>query len=62
MNIGLDGLIYQAWPVVSWFAILGEVGANTVFGFVVFAVAAALPDAMSRGRFSRRSTLSRRQW
>jgi rod shape-determining protein MreD len=62
MNIGLDGLIHQAWPVVSWFAILGEVGANTVFGFVVFAAAAALPDAMSRGRFSRRSTLSRRQW
>lgn len=62
MALGLDGLIHQAWPVVSWLAILGEVGANTLFGFAVFVAAAALPDAMSRGRFSRRNSLSRRQW
>ena len=62
MTIGLDGLIHQAWPAVSWLAILGEAGANTVFGFAVFVAAAALPDAMSRGRMSRRGTLSRRQW
>lgn len=62
MALGLDGLLHQAWPVVSWMAILGEVGLNTLFGVIVFVAAAALPDAMSRGRFSRRNSLSRRQW
>lgn len=62
MTIGLDNMIHQAWPAVSWFAILGEVGANTVFGFAIFVAAGAVPDAMGRGRFRRGTSLSRRQW
>ena len=62
MTIGLDALIHQDWPPVSWAAILGELAANTVVGFVVFSVGAALPGTLSRGRLRRRSGLGRRQW
>ena len=62
MAIGLDGLIHLAWPPVSWTAVLGEVAANTVCAFVVFAVANALPGAMARGRLRGRTSFGRRQW
>jgi rod shape-determining protein MreD len=62
MAIGLDGMIHQAWPPVSWAAILGETVANTVVGFIVFSAASAVPGAVNRGRFRRRGSWSRRQW
>ena len=62
MTIGLDGLIHQAWPPVSWAAILGETAANTVVGFLAFWAAVALPGTVARGRLRRRSSWGRRQW
>ncbi len=62
MAIGLDGLIHQEWPAVSLLGVLGEVTANAVFGFVVFAAAGALPGTLARGRMRRRTSFGRRQW
>lgn len=62
MSVGLDGLIHQQWPPLSWTAVLGELVANTVFGFLVFAAANALPGAVARGRIRRRTSFDRRQW
>jgi rod shape-determining protein MreD len=59
---GLNGLIDQHWPGVSWTAILSETGLNALAGLLVFHATEALPAALERGRMSRRSTLSRRQW
>jgi hypothetical protein len=41
---------------------LWETVVNAVCGLVLFLAADALPNAVSRGRMSRRSSLSRRQW
>jgi hypothetical protein len=62
MTIGLDAMIHQEWPAVPWVALAGETAANAVFGFLLFAVAAALPGMTGRGRFGRRSGIGRRQW
>lgn len=62
MTIGLDAMIHQAWPPVSWTAILGETAANTIAGFIAFSAALMLPGAMSRGRLRHRSSWGRRQW
>jgi rod shape-determining protein MreD len=58
----LVGLIDQHWPGVSWPAILGETALNALAGLVAFHATEAVPAAIERGRMSRRSTLSRRQW
>ena len=62
LMLSVTGLIDQRWPNISWPAMLGETGVNAVCGLIVFLAAEALPDAISRGRMSRRSSLSRRQW
>jgi rod shape-determining protein MreD len=62
LMLGLTGLIDQQVPAVAWGAILGETGLNAVVGLIAFQATEALPAALERGRMSRRSTLSRRQW
>jgi len=62
LMLSVTGLIDQRWPNISWPAMLGETGVNAVCGLIAFLAAEALPDAISRGRMSRRSSLSRRQW
>jgi rod shape-determining protein MreD len=62
LMLSVAGLIDQHWPHISWPAMLGETGVNAVCGLIAFLAAEALPDAISRGRMSRRSSLSRRQW
>lgn len=60
--VGLQGMIGQAWPGLSWSALLSETVINALIGFVAFQVTETLPEAMERGRLSRRSSLSRRNW
>jgi rod shape-determining protein MreD len=62
LMLGLQGLIDQRWPGVAWGAMLAETGINTISAFVVFQVTASLPGVVDRGRASRRSGLSKRQW
>lgn len=62
LMLGLTGLIDQQMPALAWGAILGETGLNAVVGLIAFQATEALPAALERGRSSRRSTLSRRQW
>jgi rod shape-determining protein MreD len=51
------GLLDQRWTAMLW-----ETVVNSACGLMLFLAADALPNAMSRGRMSRRSSLSRRQW
>ncbi len=60
--LGLQGLIDQQWPGLSWTAMLGETAINAACGLVAFHVTDALPSAYNRGRMSRRSSWDRRQW
>jgi rod shape-determining protein MreD len=60
--VGLHALIDLKWPTVPWPAILGETALNSVCALIVFQASEALPGAMARGRQSRRSGLSKRQW
>jgi rod shape-determining protein MreD len=60
--LGLQGMIDQQWPQISGAALVGETVINAIIGFVAFQVTESLPGAVARGRFSRRSTFSRRQW
>jgi rod shape-determining protein MreD len=60
--LALYGLIEQHWPVVPWTAILVETGVNALAGLIAFQAGEGLPGALARGRVSRRSSLSRRQW
>ena len=62
LMVGLVGLIDQHWPGLSWTAILSETALNAVVGLLAFHATEAVPAALERGRMSRRSTLSRRQW
>ena len=55
-------LINQQWPAMPWTAMLWETGINALCSVVAFAAAEAVPGAVARGRDSRRSSLSRRQW
>jgi rod shape-determining protein MreD len=55
-------IIEQRWPGVPWGAMLSETLLNALAGLVLFQAHEALPGAVSRGRMSRRSSLSRRQW
>ena len=60
--LGLQAMIDERWPGVSWQSVIGETLINALIGFVAFQVTEALPGAMARGRLSRRSSLSRRNW
>jgi hypothetical protein len=60
--VGLQAMIDQQWPAVSVTALVSETLINALIGFVAFQVTESLPGAVSRGRFSRRSSLSRRNW
>lgn len=62
LMLSFYGLIDQRWPQVWWAAMLWETVVNSACGLALFLAAAAVPNAMSRGRMSRRSSLSRRQW
>ena len=59
---GILAMIKQQWAALPWAAMLWETGINTLCSMVAFYAAEALPGAMARGRASRRSSLSRRQW
>ena len=59
---GLESMIDQQWPAISTTALVSETLINALIGFVAFQVTEALPGAMARGRMSRRSSLSRRNW
>lgn len=54
--------IEQHWSGMPWAAILGETAINSGSSLVLFHAHEGLPGAMRRGRSSRRSSLSRRQW
>jgi rod shape-determining protein MreD len=62
MSVGLQAVIDQSWPSVSWIAMLEQVVINAVVAWAVFQVTEALPGAMSRGRSRSRSSWGRRQW
>jgi rod shape-determining protein MreD len=60
--VGLNALIDQRWSGVPWTAILVEMLINSGIGLIVFQILEAVPGAIERGRMSRRSTFSRRNW
>jgi rod shape-determining protein MreD len=60
--VGLQALIDLQWVGVSWGSLLVETGVNSVVALLVFQAAHALPGVVARQRFSRRSSLSRRNW
>jgi rod shape-determining protein MreD len=62
LMLGLQGLIDQHWPGVSWGAMLAETGINTLCAFIAFQTTSSLPGVVDRRRASRRSSLSKRQW
>ena len=62
LMLSFYGMIDQRWPQIWWTAMLWETVVNAACGLVLFLAANALPNAVSRGRMSRRSSLSRRQW
>jgi len=62
MGAGLRAVMNQAWPGVSWTAMLEEVAINAIVGFVAFQLTESLPGAMARGRSRTRSNWSRRTW
>jgi len=59
---GILAMIKQQWAAMPWRAMLWETAVNTLCSLVAFYAAEALPGAMARGRASRRSSFSRRQW
>lgn len=60
--LALYGLIGQYWPVVSPTAILVETGLNALVALLAFQAGEMVPGVIARGRVSRRSSLSRRNW
>ena len=60
--IGLQALIDLQWIGVSWGSLLVETAVNSLAALIVFQAAQALPGVVARQRFSRRSSLSRRNW
>jgi len=62
LMLALYGLIGQYWPVASPTAILVETGLNALVALVAFRASDIVPGAIARGRVSRRSGLSRRNW
>lgn len=62
MLIVIFALIEQSWPGFPWRAILGETLINALASMILFHAHEALPGAIDRGRMSRRSTFTRRNW
>ena len=62
MLVALHALIDQHWSGVPWAAMLGETAVNALIGLVVFQASEGFPGILARGRQSRRSRLSRREW
>jgi rod shape-determining protein MreD len=60
--VGIMALIEQSWPSVAWTAVLWETAINSLCSVIAFSAAEAMPGMMARGRASRRSSFSRRQW
>lgn len=60
--LGIMALIEQSWTGVPWTAVLWETAINSLCSVIAFSAAEAMPGMMARGRASRRSSLSRRQW
>lgn len=60
--MGLQAMIDQHWPGVVWSVLASEILINALVGFVAFQITDALPGALARGRMSRRSTFTRRNW
>ncbi|MEZ5319905.1 MAG: rod shape-determining protein MreD [Vicinamibacterales bacterium] len=58
----LVAVIDQRWSGLPWVAMLIETGINAGAAFIAFQVTDALPGVVERGRASRRSGFSRRQW
>jgi len=56
------GMIAEGWILPAWQALLGELVINGAVAFILFRLTDAAPGLMARGRLSRRSGLSRRQW
>ena len=55
-------LINQQWPAMPWTAMLWETAINALCSVIAFSAAEAVPGVVARGRESRRSSFSRRQW
>lgn len=62
MAVGLQGVIRQRWPGLSWSLVLEEILLNALAGYLAFYVTESLPGALSRGRGRQRSAWGRRQW
>jgi rod shape-determining protein MreD len=62
MSAGLQGVIAQSWPRVSWPGMLEAIVINTAVGWLAFQLAESVPGAVARGRSRRRSSWGRRQW
>lgn len=58
----LQGVIAQAWPSVTWTAMLEAIVINAAAGWLAFQLTESVPGAVARGRSRRRSSWSRRQW
>ncbi|HKV99574.1 MAG TPA: rod shape-determining protein MreD [Vicinamibacterales bacterium] len=50
------------WTGVPWTAIVAETLMNSIAGLIAFQAGEVLPGVLARGRSSRRSSLSRRNW
>ena len=62
LMVGLQALIDLQWIGISWGSLLIETVVNAAAALIVFQAAQALPGVVARQRFSRRSSLSRRNW
>lgn len=62
MLLATFALIEQAWPGLPWRAIVAETLINALASMILFHAHETLPAAIDRGRVSRRSTFTRRNW
>jgi rod shape-determining protein MreD len=62
LMVGLQALIDLQWIGVSWGSLAVETGVNAFAALILFQAAQVLPGVVARQRFSRRSSLSRRNW
>jgi rod shape-determining protein MreD len=58
----IGALIEQEWAAVPWTTLLVETVINAISSAIAFQAAEGMPGLVARGRASRRSSLSRRQW
>jgi rod shape-determining protein MreD len=62
MAAGLRAVVTQAWPSVSWGAMLEAVAINAAVGWLAFQLGESIPGMASRSRSRRRTAWGRRQW